>query len=50
MISTISYYIFKHFNFPTIPYTTQEEYNWKQKSIINKMNKKRKKKKKVTIK
>jgi hypothetical protein len=45
MISTISYYIYKQFNYPTIPTITEEDYNWKQKSIINKMNKQKKKKK-----
>jgi hypothetical protein len=47
MISTISYYIYKQINYPNIPIITQEDYNWKQKSIINKMDKKKKKKAKI---
>ena len=42
VISAISYFIYKQFNYPTVPYITEEDYNWKQRRVINMVNKRKK--------
>jgi hypothetical protein len=43
MISSISYFIYKQFNFPAVPYITEEDYNWQQRRVIQMFNKRKKK-------
>lgn len=43
----ITYFIYKQFNFPQVDTYTQDDYNWKQKVIVNKFYKKQQKKKKT---
>lgn len=41
----ITYFIYKHFHYPMVDTITQDDYNWKQKSIVNKFYKNKKKRK-----
>jgi hypothetical protein len=42
MISSISYFIYKQFNYPAVPYITEEDYNWQQRRVIQMFNKRKK--------
>ena len=43
MISSISYFIYKQFNYPVVPHITEDDYNWQQRRVIQMMNKRNKK-------